>query len=269
MEIFQAAVLGLVQGLGEFLPISSSAHLVIAPWLFGWRDPGLGFDLALHWGTLLAVLAYFRKDILNLILGFWHSLWPSTRNIQENIWQKLSWLLVIASIPGAIIGKLLESQAETVFRNPLLIAITLSVFGVVLLLVDRYSKKQKDLDHITWVDSLIVGLSQAFAIIPGVSRSGSTMTAGLALGFKREDTARFSFLMSLPIIFGAGLLKVGELGDGVSTPALIVGFITAAVSGFLSIKFLLKYLTTHDFKIFVWYRFGLAAVIIIIYLMRN
>ncbi|MCC7356586.1 MAG: undecaprenyl-diphosphatase UppP [Candidatus Doudnabacteria bacterium] len=269
MEIFQAAILGLVQGFAEFLPISSSAHLVIAPWLFGWRDPGLGFDLALHWGTLLAVLAYFRKDILNLIKGFWHSLWPSTRNIRENIWQKLSWLLVIASIPGAIIGKLLEEQAETVFRNPLLIAITLSVFGVVLLLVDRYSKKQKDLDHITWVDSLIVGLSQAFAIIPGVSRSGSTMTAGLALGFKREDTARFSFLMSLPIIFGAGLLKVGELGDGVSTSALVAGFITAAVSGFLSIKFLLKYLATHDFKIFVWYRFIFAAVIIAVYVMRS
>lgn len=269
MEIFQAAVLGLVQGLGEFLPISSSAHLVITPWLFGWRDPGLGFDLALHWGTLLAVLAYFRKDILNLIRGFWHSLWPSTRNIKDNIWQKLSWLLVIASIPGAIIGKLLEEQAETVFRNPLLIAITLSVFGVVLLLVDRYSKKQKDLDHITWVDSLIVGLSQAFAIIPGVSRSGSTMTAGLALGFKREDTARFSFLMSLPIILGAGLLKVGEFGHGVSTPALIVGFATAAVSGFLSIKFLLKYLATHDFKIFVWYRFVFAALIIVIYMMRS
>lgn len=269
MEIFQAAVLGLVQGLGEFLPISSSAHLVIAPWLFGWRDPGLGFDLALHWGTLLAVVAYFRIDVWNLIKGFWHSLWPSTRDIRNNIWQKLSWLLVLASVPGAIIGKLLEEQASTVFRSPLLIAITLSVFGLILLFVDKYSKKQKDLGHITWVDSLIVGLSQAFAIIPGVSRSGSTMTAGLALGFKREDTARFSFLMSLPIILGAGLLKVGEFGDGVSTQALVVGFVTAAVSGFLSIKYLIKYLATHDFKIFVWYRFLFAALIIVVYIMRS
>jgi undecaprenyl-diphosphatase len=269
MEIYQAIILGLVQGLGEFLPISSSAHLILTPWLFKWTDPGLGFDVALHWGTLLAVLAYFRKDILNLIRGFWHSLWPSTRDLKNNLWQKLSWLLVVASIPGAIIGKLLESQAETVFRNPLLIAGTLTGFGLVLLGVDLISKKQKDLDHISWRDSVLVGLSQALAIIPGVSRSGSTMTAGLALGFKREDAAKFSFLMSLPIIFGAGLIKIGEFGAGVSTSALAAGFIASAVSGFFAIKYLIAYLAKHDFKIFVWYRFGLAALVVIIYLMRN
>ncbi len=269
MDIFQAFILGLVQGLGEFLPISSSAHLVVAPWLFGWQDPGLGFDLALHWGTLLAVIAYFRVDVWNLIKGFWHSLWPSTRDLRNNIWQKLSWLLVLASIPGAIIGKLFEQQAETVFRSPLLIVISMSVFGTVLLIVDRYSKKQKDLDHITWLDALLVGLSQAFALIPGVSRSGSTMTAGLALGFKREDTARFSFLMSMPIIFGAGLLKVGEFGTGVSMPALAVGFITATITGFLAIKYLIKYLGSHDFRIFVWYRYAFAVLILVVYLLRR
>ena len=269
MDILNAFILGLVQGLGEFLPISSSAHLVIAPWLFNFKDPGLGFDVALHWATLVAVLAYFRKDILNLIRGFWHSLWPSSRDIKNNLWQKLSWLLVVASIPGAIVGKLLEEQAATIFRNPLLIAGTLTFFGIILFFVDKYSKRQKDLNHISWVDALLVGLSQAFAIIPGVSRSGSTITAGLLLGFKREDIAKFSFLMSVPIIFGAGLLKVSEFGAGVTTPALIVGFATAAISGFLAIKYLIMYLGKNDFKIFVWYRFALAALIVIVYLIRR
>jgi undecaprenyl-diphosphatase len=229
----------------------------------------LGFDVALHWATLVAVLAYFRKDILNLIRGFWHSLWPSSRDLKNNIWQKLAWLLVLASIPGAIVGKLLEEQAATVFRNPLLIAGTLSLFGIILFFVDKYSKRQKDLNHISWMDALLVGLSQAFAIIPGVSRSGSTITAGLLLGFKREDIAKFSFLMSVPIIFGAGLLKINEFGAGVSTPALIVGFVTAVVSGFLAIKYLIVYLGKHDFKVFVWYRFALAALIVIVYLIRQ
>lgn len=269
MDILNTFILGFVQGIAEFLPISSSAHLVIAPWLFNFKDPGLGFDVALHWATLLAVLAYFRMDVLNLIRGFWHSLWPSSRDLKNNIWQKLAWLLVLASIPGAIVGKLLEEQAATVFRNPLLIAGTLSIFGVILFFVDKYSKRQKDLNHISWLNALIVGLSQTFALIPGVSRSGSTITAGLLLGFKREDIARFSFLMSLPITFGAGLLKVSEFGVGVSLPALIVGFLTAAVSGFLAIKYLIIYLGKNDFKIFVWYRFAFAALIVIVYLIRR
>ena len=268
MELFQAFILGLVQGLGEFLPISSSAHLVITPWLFNWQDPGLGFDVALHWGTLVAVVTYFRSDIWNLIKGFWHSLWPSTRDIKNNIWQKLSWLLVIASVPGAIIGKLFEDQAATIFRSPLLIALTLSGFGIILLFVDSKAKQVKDLNHISKLDSLWVGLSQALAIIPGVSRSGSTMTAGLLLGFKREDVAKFSFLMSIPIIFGAGLLKLNDFGSGVTTAELVVGFLTAGISGFLSIKYLLNYLVKHDFRIFVWYRFALAALIVVIYFLK-
>src|SRR4051812_2842408 len=140
MHIFQAFILGMVQGLGEFLPISSSAHLIITPWLFRWPDPGLGFDVALHWGTLLAVLVYFRTDVRDLIRGFWHSLFKSTRDLQNNIYQKLSWLLIIASVPGAIIGKLLESKAEHAFRNPLLIAVTMSSFAIVLLVTDYLGK---------------------------------------------------------------------------------------------------------------------------------
>lgn len=270
MTIAQAVVLGIVQGLGEFLPISSSAHLIIAPWLLRWPDPGLGFDVALHWGTLLAVLAYFRTDVWNLIKGFWHSLFPATRDIQNNIYQKLSWLLVIASLPGAIIGKMLESAAESSFRGrPLLIAGTLAAFGLVLWLADVAGKKLKDLNHITWKHALAIGLAQAAAIVPGVSRSGATIATGLFAGFKREDAARFSFLMSMPIIFGAGLVALKDGFGGVSHQALAAGFIASAIFGFLSIKYLLRYLSRHDYKIFAWYRLIAALVILSAFFIRK
>ena len=268
MSILQSFVMGLVQGLGEFLPISSSAHLVLVPWLFHWPDPGLGFDVALHWGTLLAVIYYFRNDVWLLIKGFFHSLAKVTRDWQ-NIYQKLSWLLILASVPGAIIGYLLESKAETVFRDPLLIVITLSAFGVVLLFADWFGKKEKNLDRITGWDAFLVGCSQALAVIPGVSRSGSTIAAGLGLKFKREDAARFSFLMSIPIIFGAGLVSLKNFHVGVTNGELAVGFITSAIFGFLSIKYLLRYISRHSYNIFVWYRIALAVVISLIYFARR
>jgi undecaprenyl-diphosphatase len=267
--MFQAFILGLVQGLGEFLPISSSAHLVVVPWLFGWKDQGLGFDVALHWGTLVAVVAYFRSDVVLLVKGFWHSLWPKTRNVSGNIYQKLSWLLIVASIPGAVVGKLLEEKAETVFRNPLLIASTMFSFGAVLWLFDMYGAKKRSLDHIKPRHALLIGLSQALAIIPGVSRSGSTITAGLALGFKRADAARFSFLMSIPIIFGAGLANLSHFREGVTGAELAVGFVTAAVVGFLSIRFLLRMLSDNSFRLFVWYRVAFAALIVIVFWFRS
>ena len=267
-NIIHPFVLGMVQGLGEFLPISSSAHLIIAPWLFKWDDPGLGFDVALHWGTLLAVVVYFRGDIVLLVKGFWHSLFKSTRDLQNNIYQKLAWLIVVASVPGAVIGYLLEKQAERAFRNPLLIAVTMSVFGLMLLAVDKFGKKIKNLDRIKWLDAVWIGFSQALAVIPGVSRSGRTIAMGLSLGFKREDAARFSFLMSIPIIFGAGLLKLKDFHSGVTTQDLAVGFASAAVFGFLSIKYLLRYLAKHDFKIFVWYRLLLAGLILAVLYFR-
>lgn len=267
--MFEAFILGMVQGLGEFLPISSSAHLVVVPWLFNWTDQGLGFDVALHWGTLLAVLVYFYQDIWLIIKGFIHSLSKSTRDLQNNIYQKLAWLLIIASIPGAIIGKLLESYAEHSFRNPLLIAITMTVMGLILIGADKLGEKIKNLNHISWVNALVIGFSQAFAIIPGVSRSGATITAGLLQGFKREDAARFSFLMSVPIILGAGLLKVPDILSEPSKAPLIVGFLSSAIFGFLSIKFLMKYLAKGSFAIFTWYRLAFAAMIVIVYILRK
>jgi undecaprenyl-diphosphatase len=268
MTIFQAIILGLVQGLGEFLPISSSAHLILAPWFFHWNDQGLAFDVALHWGTLLAVLIYFRNDVWLIIKGFFHSLFKSTRDLENNIYQKLAWLLLIASIPGAIIGKLLESEAEHAFREPWLIAITLSAMGLILYFVDRFAPKEKDLNHIGWKQSLLVGLSQALAIIPGVSRSGATMTMGRLLKFTREDAAKFSFLMSIPIILGAGLLKLPDLSFNEGQGALLAGFVSSFVFGMLAIKFLLRYIAKHDFALFAWYRLLLAAIIVIVYIVR-
>jgi undecaprenyl-diphosphatase len=266
--MFHALVLGALQGLSEFLPISSSAHLVVAPWLFGWEDPGLAFDVALHWGTLFAVVAYFRRDIGLLIRGFIHSLFPSMRDIKNNIYQKLAWLLLVASVPAALVGKLLEEKAETALRSPLLIAATLSIVGILLYIADHSAKKLKNLGHITWLNSLVIGLSQAAAVIPGVSRSGATITAGLFQNFTREDAARFSFLMSIPIIFGAGLVKLPDVVKNGNPPELIIGFIAAAVFGFLSIRFLLRYLSHRSFAVFTIYRLALAAIILVVYLIR-
>ncbi len=266
--MLHAFILGMVQGLGEFLPISSSAHLIIAPWLFGWQDQGLAFDVALHWGTLFAVLAYFRRDIWHLFIGFIHTLSPRNRDIRNNIYQKLSWLIIIATIPAMVLGKWLESDVETVFRNPLLIAGTLGVVGLLLLAADRAGSKQKNLNKITWANSVVIGLAQAVSIIPGVSRSGSTIIAGLFQGLKREDAAKFSFLMSIPIILGAGVLKLPDIASEPNIREVLVGFVTSLVFGFLAIKYLLRYIATKSFAIFTWYRLALAALIIVVYLLR-
>lgn len=255
MTVFQALVMGVIQGVAEPLPISSSAHLVLAPWIFGWEDPGLSFDVALHMGTLLAVVAFFWKDWLELF---------SEALVKRSGSKKalLFWCLVVATIPGALAGYFLEEQAETVFRNPLLIGIMLIVMGLILYLVDRHAAKRKSIMEMSFSDSLLIGLSQAFAIIPGVSRSGITMTAGRALGLTRETAARFSFLLSTPIIFGAGVMNLKGLSAGDVTLPFIVGIVTSALVGFLSIGFLLRYLTERSFAIFVWYRFALGLAII-------
>ncbi len=269
MELFQAFILGAVQGLGEFLPISSSAHLIITPYFFNWTDQGLAFDIALHWGTLIAVVAYFRKELWNLVRGFWHSLLPSTRNFQNNIYQKLSWLILAATIPAAIIGKIFESQVETALRNPMLIAGTLTIVGFLLLASDRYGSKLKNFSKISWVNAIVIGLSQAAAIVPGVSRSGATITAGLLQGLTREDAAKFSFLMSVPIIFGAGLLKLSEISHIQNHGPVVVGFLSSMVFGFLAIKYMLRYISNRSFAAFAWYRFALAVLIAVVYYLRS
>ncbi|WP_031514467.1 undecaprenyl-diphosphatase UppP [Desulfofalx alkaliphila] len=261
MTDLQGLVLGIVQGLGEFLPISSSAHLVLIPWLFGWPYAGLVFDVALHMGTLVAVVAFFWRD--------WLALAGDGLRFKRSQGCKLFWYLVLATIPGAAFGYVMADYAETLFRTPILIGTMLIIMGVILYLVDKNAPSQKELKQISLKDSLVVGFIQALAIIPGVSRAGATMTAGRAMGMKRETAARFSFLLSTPIIFGAGLLELQKLTFSDIDRAFMLGVITSAVVGFLSIKFLLRYLTQKSFNIFVWYRFALGALVIIIALWRG
>jgi undecaprenyl-diphosphatase len=262
LDIFQAVILGLVQGLGEFLPISSSAHLVLVPWLFNWEDPGLTFDIALHIGTLVAVAIYFWKDWLQLII----------KGVTDGTSRegRMFWYLVLATIPGAMIGLLLEKKAETIFRNPVLIAIMLIVLGIVLYWVDRKSAKKIEAENIRLKTSFLIGLSQALAIIPGVSRSGITMTTGLFLGLTREGAARFSFLLSAPIIFGAAIVKLPQIiaNPAVITTNFIVGMVVSFVSGIASIGLLLRYLQTKTFLPFVLYRFIFGAGVIVIAFFR-
>ena len=274
MSIFKAIVLGILQGLGEFLPISSTAHLILAPWFFGWSDPGLSFDVALHVGTLIAVLVYFYKDWLSIISNFQFPISNKILNPKSKFSEEIKYpksmllLIIIASIPGAIFGMLFDSKAEAAFRNPLLIAFTLGVVGLILFLVDKYAAHRKELGKMTKLDAFWIGLSQAVAIIPGVSRSGATMTTGLFLGLSRQQAARFSFLLSTPIIFGAAIVKVPHLlKAGINTPILF-GILASAITGYFAIKYMLRFIQKVGYAPFFWYRLALAVVVVIVYLVR-
>ena len=267
MTTFQALVLGILQGLGEFLPISSSAHLALAPWLFGWKDPGLAFDVALHFGTLLAVLWYFRREWVALIAAALRIV--RQRKLETDEDRRVIYL-IIATIPGAIAGKLLEEKAETAFRNPVLVASALIVMGIVLWVVDARARQDRALGSMRWRDALLIGLAQMFAIIPGVSRSGSTMTAGRGLAFTRESSAVFSFLMSMPIIAAAATLKLPDAIHqyGITTP-FIVGVVSSALSGWLAIAVLLKFVTRNSFGIFAVYRLIVGVGVLLVVALRG
>jgi undecaprenyl-diphosphatase len=284
VSFIQAIILGIVQGLTEFIPVSSSAHLIIVPWLFHWRDPGLPFDVALHMGTLVALLWFFRADWIRLIRAGVKSI--TQRKIGDDLDRRLFWFLVIGTIPGAIAGYLGESKIEELFHKPnapntmgamVAMGVIIALLGIILFVVERVAKHRRGLNEISLKDSIVVGLSQALAIFPGVSRSGSTITAGLALGLQRETSARFSFLLSTPIILGAGLKSLFDVNSELATGAItrsdlfayFIGFIAAAVSGYLCIKLLLRFLQKHSTDIFVYYRWLLAALIIIIAVVRG
>ena len=252
MTIFQALVLGIVQGLTEFLPVSSSAHLALTPWLFGWQDPGLAFDVALHFGTLITVLWYFRKEWIALIQATVRII--RTRRLEGPHDRRVLYL-ILATIPGAIGGLLLEKKAETAFRAPSLIAVNLIVMGVVLWLVDRISRQEKNLDAMTAKEAVTIGLAQVLALLPGVSRSGATISAGRALKFDREAAAVFSFLMSMPIIAAAVVLKGPDaLQSNGLTAEIVVGVAAAAISSWLAIAVLLRYVSRNSYGIFGLYR---------------
>lgn len=250
MTYFQSILLGIVQGLGEFLPISSSAHLVITPWLFKFPDPGLTFDVALHFGTLLALLAYFWKDWIRIILEK----------------RSLFFIVVLATIPGAAVGYLLDELAETAFRHPLLVALNMSLLGGVLLYADGKKRRERTMEQMGLRDALIIGASQALALVPGVSRAGVTITAGLFCGFSRSTAAFFSFLLAMPITLGACVFKMKHLFQNGAGGVEWTGIAVSAVVGFLSIKYLLRYVQTHNYRIFVYYRFGFTLLVLVFYL---
>jgi undecaprenyl-diphosphatase len=261
VTVFQALILGIIQGLGEFLPISSSAHLALAPWILHWQDPGLAFDVALHFGTLVAVLWYFRAEWIALIVAA-KALVVKRRIETEREGRVL--FLIVATIPGAIAGLALEKYAESTFRDPKLVAVALIVMGVLLWAFDRFAARDRVLGTMGWSDALLIGLAQMFAIIPGVSRSGSTITAGRGLRFTREDAAVFSFLMSMPIIAAAAVLKMPQAirEQGLSAP-MITGVVASALSGWLAITVLLRLVSRHSYGVFAVYRVLLGIAVLI------
>lgn len=264
-------ILGIIQGIAEFLPISSSAHLIIFRNLFGiGRDMSqsldLTFDLALHFGTLLAIGVYFFKDFIEMIkLGV-------TKGIKDPK-GKILWYLVIATIPAAIIGVLFEDIIENLIRNNyILIASALIIMGIIIYLVDKNSKQEKNIEKISIKDAFLIGCSQVFALIPGFSRSGTTIAAGRALRLNREDSAKFSFYLSAPVVAGAFILSIFKDGtidlimQNLST--FIVGIFSSFIIGIICIGFLLKYLRKNDFKLFMWYRIILGIIVIILTIIK-
>jgi len=266
MTVFQALVLGVLQGLAEFLPISSSAHLALAPWAFGWPEPGLAVDVALHVGTLAAVLVYFRDEWIRLIVAAGEIV--RTQRIQTPEQRRVIYLIV-ATIPGGLAGVALNDYAESTFRSPLLIGSALAAMGVLLWLVDKVRPANRPLEAIRWSDAILVGIAQAFAILPGVSRSGATITAGRALQLDRESAATFSFLMSMPIIAAAAIFKVPHLlhSGGAGMP-LLVGVLASAFSGWLAIEIVMRYVRTHSYGVFAAYRVVVGAAAVALFWMR-
>ncbi|MDP4121294.1 MAG: undecaprenyl-diphosphate phosphatase [Bacillota bacterium] len=261
MTILQAIVYGAVQGITEFLPVSSTAHLVLIPWLFNWPDPGVAFDVALHLGTAAAVIIYFFKDWIRLIAAGLSN--PKSDD------GKLFWLIVIATIPGAVFGVILDKYMAN-FRNAALIGVMLIIMGILLYYSDKKGFNEFEIKELNAQKSLILGISQVFAIIPGVSRSGITLTAGRFIGITRESIAKFTFLMSTPIILGDGLYHAKDMiHTQIDKGSFFAALVAAAVVGILSINFLLNYLKKKGFGVFAVYRFILGAVVIAIFFVRG
>lgn len=257
MEFLQAIVYGIIQGLTEFLPISSDAHLIIIPKLLHWNEPGLDFDIALHLGTTLAVILFFFKDWVHLI----HAGVTKPRTSKSG---KLFWYIIFATIPGGIIALILQKYAENV-RNLYLISVVLIVFGLIIYFVDKFAPSRYDIEHVGLFQSLVIGTAQAIAMIPGVSRSGITITAGRMMGVKREDAAKFTFLLSTPTILGLCLYKLKDFSKvNMNTFAFILAIAVSAIVGMLCIKFLLEFLKKYSLGTFAIYRCALGVLLLIL-----
>lgn len=268
MSVMQAFVLGVVQGIGEFLPISSSAHLIIVRFLFNFKElePAFetAFDVALHFGTLIAVLFVFWKDWLALFKGAFLGITKKEKTFEG----RMFWHLVAATIPGAVIGMIFEGVIEGLVRsNMIIISVCLAIMGILIYIGDKWAEKKYknpvEYKDLTFKQTFIIGLSQALAVIPGFSRSGTTILAARIMGISREAAAKFTFLLSTPIIFGAAIIKVKDLLIGGVTMPILVGIVTAAVVGVFSIKFLLRYIKKNDFAVFAYYRVIIAIIVLV------
>jgi undecaprenyl-diphosphatase len=270
--IVQALVMGLVQGLTEFLPVSSSGHLIVVPYLLGFHDPfidSLAFSVMLHMATLVALLAYFRADWLRLIPAGLAAI--RDRSLGDDPDRRLAWLLVVATIPAVIAGVLLNDLVETTVRSPVLVTVMLAVGAAILWLADRIGRRTEGVEAVTFRVALGIGAAQAIALVPGISRSGVSIAAGLVAGLTREAAARFSFLMATPVIAGAGVweaLKLvrGEGGVDVAVGPLVVGMAAALVAGLAAIEITLRYLRSHPVTVFVLYRLAVGAIVLVAWL---
>jgi undecaprenyl-diphosphatase len=265
MNLFQALILGVIQGATEFLPISSSGHLVLVPWLLGWEQPGLAFDAVVHWGTALAVIVYFWREWLALIRAVFQAIRQRTFDDPK---ARLALMIVIGTLPAALIGFLFESFFEDMFARPVAAAAFLLVTATLLSVAERLGRQERNLEQMTWLDALVVGLGQALAIFPGLSRSGATIAAGLARGLEREPAARFSFLLATPIILGTGGFKLLDLAQAGNltgqVPTLIVGLVAAGAVGLGCIHFLLRYLQRRSLYPFAIYCAAVGTTCLII-----
>ena len=273
MSLFHAVVLAVVQGLTEFLPVSSSAHLILIPWLLHWPDGGMAFDVALHAGTLFAVILYFLGTWVSLTLNGLGIRYPAAATEQQfRLNQRLFWFLVAGTIPGAVVGFLFEGFIDRTLRNPALIACALIALGLVMAAADSTSRLDRHMEQVTLNDSLIVGSAQALALFPGVSRSGITIVAGLWRNMTRETAARFSFLLATPLIAGAALKEVPELlrlrhtgAIDISLSTIFISIAVSAIVGYAVIAFFLRYLQTRTLKIFVVYRIAFGIVVLLVW----
>jgi undecaprenyl-diphosphatase len=269
VELLSAALLGVVQGLTEFLPVSSSGHLILARAFFGWDTGrfGLPFDVACHVGTLLAVVVFFRADVVKLIAAA-----PGALTGRDGEWERFGRLIIVGTIPIVIVGGLFADVIETRLRSPLVVAVTLTIGAIGLLIAERIGRKTREARQLGYGEAFLIGVAQACALAPGVSRSGATLTAAMLLHVQRASAARFVFLMSLPAIIAAAAkeaIEVSEVGmAGIPVTLLLVGLVTSAIVGYLTVKFFVRYLANHSLAVFAYYRFALAAITMVWLMMR-
>jgi undecaprenyl-diphosphatase len=271
LELLQAILLGIVQGLTEFLPVSSSGHLLLGQYFLG-LDPdrfGLPFDVALHMGTLVAVVSFFWRDLLRMAFAFFRSF--GHRDLANDPDQRMAYLIIASTVPAALIGFLFEGFFEETVRSPWVVVFNFVLIGALFIVGEVVGTRTRRASKLGFGEAVGIGFAQAAALVPGVSRSGATITLGLFLGLRREEAARFSFLMSVPIIAGAGGLELGEVisegMDAAQSLLFVVGFLTSAAVGYVTIRFLLNYLTNHSLRAFAFYRFGVAAVVAVLLLL--